>query len=277
MSLKSDVRLLTAVFDQLALREYKNEAEFLHTCRIELEPFVFASLNRRYGAEFQKHWDSCVIPTSGDRTIVLVERRCHPNLQFCLQNAAYYARGWGITVICSDANKAYVDACLGSQVASVRVIPQFKGLGTAEIGKTEYNTLLQQSEFWSMFSETHLLMMETDTYFTKPLPPSILNYDFVASKWPWAPNSPGGGGLSYRKSSVMKTICAQGLPLSKAQDCFISDALEGKYLYPSVQDAHNYFGEFDFAPTMCGTHQWWTGFRSHSTDSIEAWLTCKLY
>jgi hypothetical protein len=277
MSIKYDAALIYTAFQQIAKRKFKDEAEFLHTCRMELEPYIFGTLNHRYGTELQRHWDSCTIPTYVDKTVVIVERRCHPNLRFCLQNAAYYARGWAITVVCSDVNEAYVKACAGSQLSSVRIIPFFKGLGTPEEGKTEYNTVLQEWRFWELFLEEHLLMMETDTYLTKPLPASLLEYDYVASKWPWAPDAAGGGGLSYRKRSMMKHVCSQDFPIQKAQDCFISEAVEKLHFKtPTIEESTRFFGEFAFVPTMCGTHQWWTGIRSHDLDSIAGALTLAL-
>ena len=274
MSIKYDAALIHAAFQQIAKRKFKDDSEFLHACRIELEPYIFGTLNHRYGAEFQRHWDSCIIPTYGDKTVVIVERRCHPNLRFCLQNAAYYARGWSITVVCSDVNESYVKACAGSQASSVRIIPFFKGLATPEMGKTEYNTVLQEWRFWELFLEEHLLMMETDTYLLKPLPASLLEYDYVASKWPWAPDAAGGGGLSYRKRSMMKHVCSLDFPILKVQDCFISDAVEKLHFKtPTIEESVAFFGEFIFRPTMCGTHQWWTGIKSHSVDSIASALT----
>ena len=278
MSIKYDAVLIHTAFEQIAKRKYKDEGEFLHTCRMELEPYIFGTLNHRYGAEFQRYWDNSVIPNNGNKTVVIVERRLHPNLRFCLQNAAYYARGWAITVVCSDANMAYVKACAGSQVDSVRIIPFFKGLGTPEEGKTEYNTVLQEWRFWELFLEEHLLMMETDTYLTKPLPASLLEYDYVASKWPWAPDAAGGGGLSYRKRSMMKNVCSLNFPIQKAQDCFISEAVEKLHFKtPTMEESTKFFGEFAFVPTMCGTHQWWTGIRSHDLDSIAGALTLALF
>jgi hypothetical protein len=120
-------------------------------------------------------------------------------------------------------------------------------------------------------------MMETDTYLMKPLPAEIENYDYVASKWPWAPNAAGGGGLSYRKRSMMKHVCSQDFPIQSAQDCFISDAVEKLHFKtPTMDESTKFFGEFAFVPTMCGTHQWWTGIRSHTLDSIAGALTLSL-
>jgi len=278
MSVLQDTELIKEMWRDITRRPIDNEPALLHACRMDIEPFVYDSLNRRYGEELQKWWDSkdCRIPLGGDSTVVIVERRIHVNLRFILQNAAYYARGWSIAVICSDDNRKFVEACCGSQVKNITIIPHFKGFGTPEQGKTEYNTLLQTAEFWNMFTGTEVLMMETDTYLTKKIPIFIRNYDYVASKWPWAPNAPGGGGLSYRKLAMMKHVCSQNLTIQKAQDCFISDAvIRYNYKTPTYEESYKYFGEFDFAPTMCGTHQWWTGIRSLTPEKIIQWLTCE--
>ena len=274
-TMTTDATIIKAVFDDLATRPYKNEADFLNTCRHVLDPYVFGHLRSQYGARFQANWDSCSIPRNSDRTIVFVERRCVPNLQICLQNAVYYAKGWGLTIVCSRSNRAFVDACLGSQRGSVRVIEHFQHDATPEEGKKEYNALLQTPEFWKLFTETHLLLMETDTYLRKPIPDSIYQYDYVASKWPWKPKAPGGGGLSYRKQQIMETICSIGLKVHDAQDCFISDAIEAlSFTYPSNEEAKHYFAEFDCANSFCGTHPWWTGLRTYTVDMIGIMLSC---
>jgi hypothetical protein len=147
MTTSADAAIIKAVFDDLATRNYADEAEFLNTCRHVLDPYVFGHLRSRYGKRFQANWDTCTIPKTSDRTIVFVERRCVPNLQFCLQNAVYYAKGWGLTIVCSRTNRAFIDACLGSQRNSVRVIEHFQNDVSPEEGKIEYNKLLQTSEF----------------------------------------------------------------------------------------------------------------------------------
>jgi len=266
-----DADILRQAYEEIARRGLSSEA-FLHTCRMELEPFVFNSLRTRYGAIFQRNWDTCEIPTGTDKTIVLVERRIHPNLLFCIQNAVYFARGWGLSIACSNVNRPFIEACLGRHGSSVSLYEVFDGIGTPAQGKEDYNALLQTPEFWRLFPESHLLMMETDTYLTKPLHPNIISYDYAASKWPWAPLSPGGGGLSYRKRSVMERLCALDVPRSKAQDCFISDLIKQQGCsYPAYDAAP--FGEFHYTSTMCGTHQWWTGFHGCSAAVVEEALT----
>jgi len=267
-----DVEVLKTAYREISSRGLSGEVALLHTYRMELEPFVFNTLRTRYGSALQRNWDTCEIPKGADKTIVLVERRVHPNLLFCIQNAVYFARDWGLSIVCSDANRAFVEACLGHHVASVSLYPVFRGTATPEKGKKEYNYLLQTPDFWRLFPEPHLLMMETDTYLTKPLPTDILKYDYAASKWPWAPTTPGGGGLSYRKRAVMEHLCSIDASKQVAQDCFISELIvKHGYSYPSYDAA--FFGEFHYRSSMCGTHQWWTGIRGCSDATIRDALT----
>jgi len=71
---------------------YPSKEAFLHRCRVELEPFVYSYLKDRYGAALSAHWNACTIPRVSTKAIVIVERRCHPNLEFTLQNAVFFAR-----------------------------------------------------------------------------------------------------------------------------------------------------------------------------------------
>jgi hypothetical protein len=272
---EKDAHIIHSVFTSLTKGTYKDERDFLNTCRHKLDPFIYSSLQRRYGTELQTHWDRCEIPKNSDKMIILVERRCHPNLLFCIQNAVYYAQGWGLTIVCSAINKEFIEACVGSKLDSVNIVVQFPDEGTPDQGKEEYNTLLQTAAFWKQFTAEHLLCIETDTYLRKPLPNSVFQYDYIASKWPWKPDAPGGGGLSYRKRSVMETICSIGFPIQPAQDCFVSDIIaELKFSSPSISKTDQYFGEFICTSTMCGTHQWWTGIELMNIAMIGAMLTC---
>jgi hypothetical protein len=184
-------------------------------------------------------------------------------LEFCLKNAAYFARGYSIHIFCSESNIDFIKHICGSQKNNIHFHIQFKGIGTREEGKYEYNTLLKQKNFWESFTEEHVLIFETDCYLIKPIPESIYNYDYVASKWAWNLDKPGGGGLSYRKRSAMLKICDafndnsyEGYP----QDIFVSDGVEKINLKTiSTNNSQNYFHEsIPINDTTIGLHQWWT-------------------
>ena len=234
---------------------YPNNEAFLHRCRVELEPFVYSYLKETYGAALSAHWNACTIPLVSTKAIVIVERRCHPNLEFTLQNAVYFARGYAVHIICSEANREYVEEVCGSQLASIHIHVAYKDIGTVESGKREYNALLKTYGFWTTFTEDYLLCMETDSYLLRPLPPVVCDYAYVASSWHWIPEQAGGGGITHRKRSFMEEISTiESLQKIEMQDTFASEGLLLKG-YPLLK---NIFGETSFEYTTVGTHQWWT-------------------
>lgn len=241
-------------------------------CRQQLDFFVFDLLRRMYGQHFQEFWDSYTIPKQSDKAIVIVERRAHPNLQFCIQNAVYFCRGYALHIFCSEANLPFVKCILGKQVDNVHIHVAFEKIGTPAQGLVEYNELLKTKEFWSSFPEEHIITLETDSYFRKPLPESIYQYDYVASLWPWLKDLPGGGGLSYRKRSKMLEICERqkGSEGAVAQDAYACDGVVALGLkYPSLQESRHYFTECAYSEDAVGTHQWWTYVSVPPSGTVE--------
>ncbi len=239
--------------------EFRDEAEFNHAVRTQLEPHVFAYLQWKYGPTLQEYWNTNPIPRDSDKALILVERRCHPNLLFCLQNAVYFARGYAVHIFCSAANVEYIRFLLGPQADNVHLHIQFQGIGSPSQGYSEYNNLLKTLAFWEQFKEEHLITLETDCYFLRPIPEEIYMFDYVASKWTWMPQEPGGGGLSYRKRSMMVDICTKYPQGPPAQDAFASDGIKALgYTFPNEEQAQRFFTEAYYSPHAIGTHQWWT-------------------
>ncbi len=209
---------------------------------------------------FTSYWDETTIPYESDRAIVIVERRCHPNLEFCIKNAVYFARGFSLYIFCSYANLEFVKTICGDQKESVHIIPVFETIGTPEEGKEVYNQLLCDKQFWQTIEAKTCLTIETDTYLRTPLPESIYEYDYVASKWPWMQDQPGGGGLSLRNRDMMIDICERSDTTTRImQDSFASyGVVKYGYTYPTWEQSHQYFSEGGHFPRVCGVHQWWT-------------------
>ena len=277
-NIDNEVEKIFSVFKSLEYSSgvFKSEADYLHQQRLALDPFIFESLKKLYSLPLKTHWDNNHIPYNSDKAIVIVERRCHPNLEFILHDVSYFAPGYTIYIFCSKANLSFIELICGSQVKNIHIYPIFETIGTPEEGKLEYNNLLKTSQFWSVFKEEHILTIETDCYLLKHIPESIYEYDYVASQWPWLKSEPGGGGLSYRKCSMMKKICDLDDPSIKdipMQDSFASNgikALEGKC-------SHEFFTECTFSLDSIGTHQWWTFYKINIVkDLIKYYLKLKL-
>jgi hypothetical protein len=282
MSIAADLFpiLTTAISILQSRKDFKTQADYLHANRVQLEPFIFEALRNRYWKHFQEFWNQPEsIPKESDRAIVIVERRCHPNLQFVLQNSAYFCRGWAIHIVCSHANLEFVRHIVSPHKDAIHIHPYFDGIGTADQGKHEYNQLLQSREFWCMFQEDYILTLETDCYFLKPFSESILAYDYVASKWPWDPEAPGGGGLSVRKRSAMLRICDECPTKNEMQDSFVSNGVRQLGLKTPTEV---YFTEAAYSYDAIGTHQWWTYLTQRSMVRLDTLIEeithhCRLF
>ena len=256
---------------QVSKQCFKTEQEYNHTSRSQLDPLVFQVLQSKYMETFRSYWNETVIPFTSDRAIVIVERRCHPNLEFCIKNAVYFARGFSLYIFCSHANREFVETICGSQKESVHIIPVFDTIGTPEEGKDVYNQLLCDKQFWESIEADICLTIETDCYLRAPLPDSMFSYDYVASKYPWMRDSPGGGGLSLRKRSMMLSICER-IPCTPntMQDTYVSEAVvKFGYTYPSWDESEPYFSECCQKLQACGVHQWWTFLNSLDTSILQ--------
>jgi hypothetical protein len=246
------------------------EAQLLDTLRKQVEPYVFGFLERKYGPLFDSYWQKATIPKESDKAIVIVERRCHPNLKFCIQNAAFFARDHSIHIVCSKANYDFVRHVCGPQVDNVHIHMEWDTIGTPEEGKLDYNHLLKTERFWQIFKEDYILTLETDSYLRRPISESIYKYDYVASKWPWLPDQPGGGGLSLRKRSAMLHICEMFPPeMDPMQDSFASYGVSRlKLKSPSMEESEHYFCEADITDLAIGTHQWWTFVAPYTPSEV---------
>lgn len=244
------------------------DKERLHTCRMQCEPFVFEALKNRYGQKLDMHFNTCTIPRVSDKALVIVERRCHANLEFCIKNAVYFNPGFALHIYCSKANAGFVKLICGKHIESVHIHVIMDTIGTALEGREEYNKLLKTKKFWEDLAEEHIIVFETDSYFLRQIPPSIFTYDYVASKWPWIIDAPGGGGLSYRKRSVMLKICDHyNQPTAIMQDSFVSEGIKTLgYKYPDEKESAKYFTESYFSSCPVGTHQWWTFLLNINTE-----------
>lgn len=248
------------IFDEFQeLTEYLSPSD-RHGKRMELEKLVFSGLKMRYGEFFQKIWAKWNPPIGSDRKIVIVERRIHENLEFILANCAWAGQegGWELAIVCSDVNEAYVRDLVGSR--NIQILPFFQGNPTPEKGKVEYNSLLQSSDFYRLFKEDYLCLVEMDCYFRKQIPDSVLSCDYIAAPYAWDGAS-AGGGLSFRRRSAMLEICEACPEKLPAQDIFISEGVKTLgFSMPPLLYSKDIVAESILDADPVGVHQWWTFF-----------------
>jgi len=110
--------------DEIDLYE-KEPRKYLSIWRHRYEPLVFDILKSRYGTALCSFWESYRVPFYSDKAVVIVERRCHPNLWFTVYNVAYFCRGWSIYLFCSRQNYQYCKDILAHNADNVHLIVQF--------------------------------------------------------------------------------------------------------------------------------------------------------
>ena len=269
------------IFDEFLEPEEELTIEKRHEKRMALEPFVFDILKKKYGSLLKESWLYNNPPKNTERAIVLIERRIHSNIEFVLQNAAYYAPTWSIAVVCSDTNYRYLKTI--TQGKNVALLPFFQGSPTRDQARSEYNRLLQSAEFYESLPWETMIFFQTDSYFLRPVPDEICEYDFIASPSSWDTDSMVGG-ISLRKRSAMIRICKEFKEEILGEDVYIMKGAKhlGVHL-PPFEKSLTFFTESCLYDEAIATHQWWTYFfidnrlepeeREHFFKSL---LTCEL-
>jgi hypothetical protein len=263
------------------LNTASSQDEALHKFHTMYEQPIFNSLRSRYLHKLKDWWNKYELPlvSNTDRCIVIYETRCHANLEFIIYNLTYFAKDWGLIIYCSKANYDYINNIL--QHNRFRAILQI--IRDDEGGKSvrdEYNEFVKLPIFWNSLPCKYVLMCEMDAYLRRHITDDITNFDYVCCKWPWCPNVPGGGGISFRRVSSMKRICDEYPSLAKnifAQDSWAAEgsirlnlSFNNTYLVESTHHITN----------PIGFHNWWTfikPFEMHNFFSIyDKYLTLEI-
>jgi len=251
----------------------------LHIFHTQYEKRVFDYLKAKYMRQLDGWWKNYSLPliSETDRCIVLYETRCHSNLEFLIYNLTYFAQGWGLIIYCSVANYEFITRILDHNRFKAMLHVVRNDEGGREV-RDEYNAFVKSSVFWNSLPCKYVLMCEMDAYLRKPVPDSVIEYDYACCSWPWYKDLPGGGGISIRTVRGMRRICNELPDLSEkhfAQDCWAAEGsvklgLRWNNTY-FVEAAHNIIDPVGF-------HNWWTFIdaRSACTDRYDKYLTLEL-
>lgn len=255
------------IFDEFSQAPDELTSEQRHKKRMALDPMIYDILKHKYGKKLEEFWKGHTVPNETDSYLILVERRIHPNLAFVLQNAAYFARTWGIVLVCSDLNYEYCKTICGDKTIVIQ--QAFQGNPDAEHGKKEYNDLLKSKSFYESLPGTYHLFLEVDSYIRKPIPEEWKQYDLIAAPYEWDETS-CGGGFSFRNKESMITICERFPDTMWAQDIFLCEgAKKYQYRIPDFETAVTYISESCIYEDPIGVHQWWTFFFPNQTEGAE--------
>lgn len=257
----------------------------LHTLRMKLEGPIFDTLRERYGKPLQEFWDSAEFPARSENTVLMVERRAHPNLEFCLQNFMYFTRkqNFSLTIVCSRTNEEQIRKILGNHIHTTDLRVLWENNPTEHLkAQQEYSALFQSAEFWESIHADTILSVQTDCYLRKPLPNFIWDVDYIASPWAWKPWVVGGSGLTFRKKEAVVDMCKRVFMKGKivAEDEFFAHMciIAKKKVLP-LEIAETIFSESRFVEDPIGVHQWWTYLFQCDLDSEKEFINkhCEVY
>lgn len=250
----------------------------LHSIRMFLEKPIFDELHARYLPFFKQWYASYDIPAydTASNTIFIYETRLHYNLEFLIYNTLYFAPTFGLHLVCSSENHAYLCKILGKNLGRVKLVVLEETAGAYETGRNAYNEFMKSADFWNSIPSRIqcILTAEVDSYMRNPLEDVMLDIDYCASRWTWKPDLPGGGGISLRNVQAMKDICEKLPDLAKeqwAQDCWANEGV----IRLGKTFNNTFFIESWLQPEAVGVHQWWTfclPLTQERLDCLESYL-----
>lgn len=174
---------------------------------------------------------------------VIVEPRCHPDLELVLRNFAYMLPNWSLYIYHSKHNEDYV-----KRICDYATNVHYICFTDDNIGIEEYNKLLLSTEFYHSIDAQKILVFQTDSLIRKKGIESYLQYDYVGAPFHhhMRHRNPiiidneyivpvGNGGISLRTKDVMirlletylpkfTTLCSQG-KIGSNEDLFFMYAM----------------------------------------------------
>jgi hypothetical protein len=248
------------IFDEFKHSACDTTLELRHQKRMALEPLVFDILKEKYGRFLREHFETAKIPTTSENCILIIERRIHPNLEFLLHNAVYFAPGWSICFICSDVNLAYCQEISQSQKSNISFLPIFTGSPPREQARNEYSEVLKSTEFYERLPWKNVWICQIDSYFRRKIPTEVLEYEFFSAPASWEEEL-HCGGMSFRNRDAMIRLTKEFKEDIFSEDVYFSRGARALGLkVPPFETAVTYIVESSLYEDPIGVHQWWTFF-----------------
>ncbi len=257
------------------VEEPKESWEPRHKLRVELEPELYEELQHRYSEKLNAFWESASFQKNAPNTVCVIERRCHPNLEFVIKNCMYFATKsapFSLTLVCSKQNEEYLRTIVGKHSETTNWIVAFDTNPGYEQARIDYNRFLTSPELYEQISADYILTAQTDCWLRKPLPPVLWTLDYCAAFWVWQPNDVGGGGLTWRKRSTVLQMCKTRKNINTPEDVYFSQMcrfMESKTL--PYEEGADIFCESVLCEDAVGVHQWWTYAGQEIPDTYGYW------
>ena len=196
---------------QNELKANGNSAKALSNIRNKLEPFVFGALEQQYGHKLTTFWKTYTPPIKAKKAFMITEGRIHPNLWFILRNIAWAGPDMSVYIFCSDQNFPYIMELLGDKAKHFNVIVAFNGDPPKEQAMQEYNNFMTSYTTYQLIDAEYVMTIQMDVYVRKRLEDHLFRYHYMACRWAWKSDEPGGA-VSVRNISKMIELCQKARP-----------------------------------------------------------------
>ena len=215
-----------------------------------------------------------VIPADAERSIVLMEPRLHPYLEYVLRITLYFVgEGWGLEIFAGPDNWDYLKK-LTKEWGAV----QFHDLGTENLSTVHYNSLKKNADTWRCLQAETLLWIELDCLLCRSGIENYYEWDYVGAPWradmATSPNCRvGNGGLSLRSRSAMLRISEEvntnpvpnpSPSVINFEDLYFCINMQlcnqqkpGTFKIPDVELASQFSVESIYSPSPVGLHKIW--------------------
>jgi len=259
----------------------QTEKDTLRRLRINLEPYIFNYLSTTYYQKLQEHWNTYMPPLNSKYAYALIERRCHPNIDFLLKNIAWANPTMSIYIFCSDLNENYFRALLGDKISNITIIQAFTGEASPEEGYKEFTKLLANIEYYECFDKEveYIMTLQTDVFIRRKITEDIFVGDYWGAPWKWDRDSPGGGGVTIRKVSSMKEICKKytyDFDEKVLEDIWFCDKVKKLGLdFPDLDFRAMRIMESVYVTNPVAIHQFWTfayELKDNSYDEVISYI-----
>lgn len=205
-------------------------------------------------------------PKHSDKAVVMIEPRCHEDLEYVIRNASFHLENqWSLIIYHGTTNKSFIKEKLHG-LSNIR----YKSLYTDNLTIAEYNQLLLNKKFWKYFKQKSyktVLILHTDALILKKGINQFIQWNYIGAPWKEGHIQNlrvGNGGFSIH--SVKHTLKAIHNHVNQYEnnneDVFYSTYING---IPSAEIASHFASETILNPNSLGLHKI---YAYHSNEDV---------
>jgi hypothetical protein len=208
-----------------------------------------------------------------NNTLLFIDDRYDPSFLYIASLFLYSVdESWNIRIYTIGECKGEYEADFEKLGISgcISILPnKFECIG-------DYSELLKSSDFWNGFPEENCLLFQYDSFCCGKFKEEFFSHNYLGALWDHQPCRVnncriGNGGTSFRKRSIMATICEKygGLGGDIAEDIFFAIFLkEDGLLGDAEKKAEDFSFECIFSGKSVYGHQIYQSIARHNLDGF---------